>query len=413
MARRVVITGIGTLNPLALNIEDYWNSLVQGKCGIGKITHFDASSYASQIAGEVKGFNPKDFIDRKQTKRMDAFVQFAVAAARMALENSKLDLAKEDATRFGVVTGSGIGGLRTLERQHTILLERGSDRLSPFFIPMMIADMSAGFISMLYGLKGPNYGTISACASSAHAIGDSYEIIKNGMADIMVAGGSEAAITPLGVGGFCAARALSLCNDEPHKASRPFDKGRDGFVIGEGAGMLILEELEHAKSRNAKIYAEIIGWGMTADAHHLTAPAPGGEGAARAMKMALKYASLQPEDIDYINAHGTSTLLNDKFETMAIKSVFKEHAYKLLISSTKSMIGHLLGASAAAELIAICLMIENNKIHPTINYENPDPDCDLNYVPNEAVEHKIQAALSNSFGFGGHNVSLAIGRFVE
>ncbi|MEW6685150.1 MAG: beta-ketoacyl-ACP synthase II [Candidatus Edwardsbacteria bacterium] len=409
--RRVVVTGMGAITPVGLNVEEFWSALKAGKNGVTKISRFDATKFSTQIAAEVKGFEPEKYIDKKEIKRMDRFVQFALASAIMAMKDAELKMSEEDLIRSGVIVASGIGGIESWEVQHHKLLDGGPDKVSPFFVPMMIIDLAAGYISMRLGIKGVNFATVSACASSSHAIGEAFRAIKDADCEIVIAGGAEAAITPLSVAGFCAMRALSKRNDAPEKASRPFDLNRDGFVIGEGGGIVILEELEHALRRNAKIYAEVVGYGATADAYHITAPAPGGEGAMRSMQLAMREANLRPEEIDYINAHGTSTDLNDKIETMAIKQVFGEHSKRLAISSTKSMIGHLLGASGAVEFIATCLTIKDSVIHPTINYETLDPECDLDYVPNTACTREVKAALSNSFGFGGHNVTLAVKKF--
>jgi len=413
MKRRVVITGMGVISPVGNSQESFWKSLTEGKSGIGQITRFDVSKYTARIAGEVKDFDPAQFIDRKELRRMDRYTHYAMAASKMAIEDSGLKIEGEMAERTGVIIGSGIGGTETWEAQHQKLLESGPEKISPFFVPMMIIDIAAGQIAITFGAKGPNFATVSACASGAQAIGEAFCSIQAGESEAMICGGTEAPITPLALAGFCALRALSTRNDDPVHASRPFDKERDGFVMGEGAGILILEELEHAKARGAKIYAEVCGYGATADAHHITAPAPGGEGAARAMKTALKNAGLNPGDVDYINAHGTSTDMNDRYETAAIKTVFGEHARKLAVSSTKSMTGHLLGAAGGVEAIATVLTIKNGRIHPTINYTTPDPECDLDYVPNTARQAKVRAALSNSFGFGGHNVSLAFKEYVS
>ena len=406
--KRVVVTGIGVISPIGNNAEEHWDALSRGRGGIGRLSAFDPSPFTSQIGGEVKNFEPGQYMDPKQAKRMDRFCQLGVAAAKSALDDSGLVLEKENPGRIGVYAGSGVGGLTTIERQHKILLEKGPSRVSPLLIPMMIIDLLPGQIAMMFGLKGPNLSIVTACATSAHCIGEAMWAIRNGMADVMVAGGAEASTTELGLAGFCSMRALSTRNDEPEKASRPFDKERDGFIIAEGGAILVLEELERAKKRRAEIYAEVVGYGCSADAHHLTAPAPGGEGAARSMKMALDYAGVNPGEVDYINAHGTSTPLNDKFETMAIKSAFGDYAYKVPVSSTKSMHGHLIGAAGAVEIIACLLAIKNNLIPPTINYEFPDPDCDLDYVPNRAREAEIRVALSNSFGFGGHNATVIL-----
>jgi len=406
--KRVVITGLGPITPIGIGKDAFWESLIKGKSGIGKITSFDADEFSSRIAGEVKSFDPKDYIEAKEARRMDRFSQLGVASAKMALEDANLTITNSNADRVGVIVGSGIGGLKTLEEQHKILLEKGPKKISPFLVPMMIPDMAAGNISIALGAKGPNFCTVTACASGTHAIGEAYEVIRRGAADVCIAGGTEAPITPLGVGGFCAARALSTRNDEPTKASRPFDAKRDGFVIAEGAGIIILETLENALNRDANIYAEIVGYGATGDAYHITSPAPRGEGAARAMQMAINESNLDCKEIDYINAHGTSTLYNDEFETMAIKNVFGKHAYDLAVSSTKSMTGHTLGAAGGIEAIVCALAIEKHIIPPTINYECPDPKCDLNYVPNQAIKKDITAAMSNSLGFGGHNASVII-----
>ncbi len=412
--RRIVITGMGTVTPIGLNVEEYWQNSQIGKSGVGKITYFDASKYDTNIAAELKGFDPLNFLEKKEVNRMDPFAQYGMASAEMALIDSGLNLENEDKDRIGVIFGSGIGGMLTWHNQMQAYYEAGGPhRISPFFVPMMIADIAAGHISMRYKLKGPNYATTSACATSSHAIADAYMLIQRGDADIMFTGGSEAAITPMGVGGFNAMKALSTRNDEPEKASRPFDAKRDGFVMGEGGGVLILEEMQHAMNRGAKIYAELSGIGLTADAYHITAPAPGGEGAVRSMRICLKDANLSPEDVDYINAHGTSTPFNDKTETQAIKTVFGDHAYKLHVSSTKSMTGHLLGAAGVIEAIITILGIQHNTLPPTINYEFPDLDCDLNYVPNKSIRKTISAAISNTFGFGGHNASLLFRKFQE
>ncbi|MFO7247871.1 MAG: beta-ketoacyl-ACP synthase II [Bacillota bacterium] len=409
--RRVVITGVGVISPVGNDAQTFWASLLAGKSGIGPVTHFDASEFPTRIAGEVKDFDPSAFMDKKDVKRTDRFVQFAIAATKMALEDARLKIEEQDPERIGVYIGSGIGGLATWEDQHRVLLEKGPRRVSPFLIPMMIANMAAGQVSIHFGLKGPNSAPITACATGTHAIGDAFKIIQRGEADVMVAGGTEATIRPLAFAGFCAARAMSTRNDEPEKASRPFDKDRDGFVMGEGAGVLILEELEHAKRRGAPIIAEVIGYGMSADAFHLTQPDPDGDGAKRAMLAAIRDAGIRPEEVDYINAHGTSTELNDKVETQAIKAAFGEHAYKLAVSSTKSMTGHMLGAAGAVEAIATALALRDQILPPTINYETPDPACDLDYVPNEARRAPVRVALSNSFGFGGHNATIALKRY--
>ncbi|OGF08824.1 MAG: beta-ketoacyl-[acyl-carrier-protein] synthase II [Candidatus Edwardsbacteria bacterium GWF2_54_11] len=413
MKRRVVITGMGVVSPIGNTVDEFWAGLKEGKSGVSKITRFDASRHTAQIAGEVKNFDPAAYMDRKELRRMDRYTHYAMAAAKMAVEDSGLKIEGEFAERVGVIIASGIGGTETWEAQHQKLLESGPDKVSPFFVPMMISDIAAGYVSIAHGAKGPNYATVSACASGGHAIGEALKSIQTGDSDAMICGRAEAPITPLALAGFCALRALSLRNDDPEHASRPFDKDRDGFIMGEGAGIVILEELEHAQARGAKIYAEVCGYGATGDAHHITAPAPGGEGAVRAMKMALKTADLKPEEVGYINAHGTSTDMNDKYETAAIKTVFGEHAKKLAVSSTKSMTGHLLGAAGGAELIATALCLMHQTIHPTINYTTPDPECDLDYVPNKSRPAEIKAALSNSFGFGGHNVCLAVTKFEQ
>lgn len=409
--RRVVITGMGLISPVGHGVEETWQALLAGKNGIDKITLFDTTGFTTKIAGEVKNFDPLKYFERKEARRMDRFTQFAMVAADEAIKDSGLELDKEDRERVGVIVGSGIGGMLTFEDEHTKLVSKGPTRMSPFFIPMMIIDIAAGYISIKYNLKGPNFATVSACATAGHSIGTAMRTIQYGDADIVVCGGAEAAIVPSGIAGFNAMKAISTRNDEPHKASRPFDAKRDGFVLGEGGGILILEELEHAKARGAKIYAELAGVGFTADAHHITQPAPAGEGAVRAMKQALNDAQLKPTDIQYINAHGTSTYFNDKNETEAIKTVFGDYAYQVQISSTKSMTGHLLGASGALELIVAVKTLNDNKIHPTVNYEFPDPACDLNYTPNKAIEKEVHAAISNSFGFGGHNVTLCVKEF--
>jgi len=403
---------MGAVTPLGLGVDAFWEGLVQGRSGVGPITQFDASAFSTRIAAEVKDFDPTDFMDKKDARRMDRFAQFAVAGARMALEDAGIS-DNVDWERVGVLIGSGIGGIHTFEEQCRNLFEKGPDRVSPFFVPMMIPDMAAGQVSILLGAKGHNACTVTACASGSHSIGDAFKVIQRGQADVMITGGTEAAVSALSMAGFCAARTLSTRNDEPERASRPFDKDRDGFVLGEGAGILILEELEHAKARGAKIYAEIIGYASTGDAYHITAPAPEGDGARRAMLAALEDAGVEPGDVDYINAHGTSTEYNDKFETMAIKAVFKEAAYRIPVSSTKSMTGHLLGAAGGVEAIATCKALAEQVIPPTINYETPDPECDLDYVPNQARPAQLEIAISNSFGFGGHNAVLVFRRYRE
>lgn len=411
-SRRVVVTGMGVVAPVGLSLDEFWGNLLAGKSGAAPITYFDASGYDTKFACELKSFDPLRFMDRKLAQRCDPFTQYALAAAEMSLLDAGLTADKMDKERVGVIVGSGIGGMATYHKQQESLWsEKGPHRISPFFIPMMIADMAAGRISMRYGLKGPNYATTSACATSSHSIGDSFILIQRGDADVMVTGGSEAGICPMGIGGFNAMKALSTRNDYPEKASRPFDAGRDGFVMGEGAGILILESLDHAVKRGAKIYAEVSGIGFTADAHHITEPAPGGEGAVRAMRTAMKDAGITAPEVDYINTHGTSTPVGDKSETAAIKTVFGERAYKLAVNSTKSMIGHLLGAAGAVEAVVTILSIFHNKVHPTINYETPDPECDLNYVPNKAQDWNVNVAISNTFGFGGHNASILFKKY--
>jgi 3-oxoacyl-[acyl-carrier-protein] synthase II len=404
--RRVVITGIGVVSPLGCGNAKNWDALVNGRSGIAPITRFDATDMPVRIAGEVKDFNPEDFIDKKEIKKMDLFIQYALAASQFAMEDSGLAVTEENAERVGVLVGAGLGGLPTIERYHNAFLEGGYKKISPFFIPMLIINLAPGHISIRYGAKGPNISSVSACATATHSIGDAYHIIKRGDADAMIAGGTESTVTPLGIGGFAVMKALSDRNDNPQAASRPFEKNRNGFVMGEGAGIVILEEYEAARKRGAKIYAEVAGYGLTGDAYHLTAPAPGGEGAARCMKMALANAGVNPEQVGYINAHGTSTPMNDLYETMAIKSVFGNHAAQVKISSTKSMTGHLLGAAGGIEAVFSCMAMEKGVIPPTINYEEPDPECDLDYTPNTACEAKIEYAMSNNFGFGGTNASL-------
>lgn len=411
MTRRVVVTGMGVISPVGIGLETFWNSLCNGVSGISPIEGFDTTNYSVTIAGEVKNFEPGHYFDKKEAKRLDRFAQFAVAAALMAVEDSKLTITDENADGVGVLIGSGIGGMQTFEEQAELLVTKGPGRISPFFIPMMISNIASGQVSIYTGAKGPNSSAVTACASGATAIGEAAEIIRRGDADVMISGGSEAAITRLSIAGFSNMKALSNRNDEPTKASRPFDADRNGFVMGEGAGVLILEELEAAKKRGARIYAEVIGYGASGDAYHITDPAPEGEGAARCMCMALRKAGLDPTEVDYINAHGTSTPKNDKFETLAIKSVFGEHAYKLAVSSTKSMTGHLLGAAGAIEAIACILAIRDQILPPTINYETPDPECDLHYVPNKAEKRSVNVALSNSLGFGGHNATLILRKY--
>ncbi|MBR4151994.1 MAG: beta-ketoacyl-ACP synthase II [Selenomonadaceae bacterium] len=412
--KRVVVTGLGAVTPIGTGKENFWKALIAGTNGIGKITRFDASDISAQIAGEVNDFDPAQFIDKKELKRMDRFTQFALAAAKLAIEDSKLDVEKIDGDRAGVFIGTGIGGMETLHSQYQKLFDKGASRISPFFIPMAITNMAAGNVAIAFKLRGACECIVTACASGTNAIGDAFHIIQRGDADIMLAGGSEAAISPAGVAGFAAMKALcSDHNDDPAHASRPFDKNRSGFVMGEGAGIILLENLEQAKARGAHIYAEIVGYGRNDDAYHITTPAPGGITQAKCMKLALDDAGLKPEEIDYINAHGTSTQFNDRGETEAIKNLFGEHAYKIPVSSTKSMTGHMLGAAGGVEAVATVLSIENDIVHPTINYETPDEGLDLNYVPNVAQEHEVNAAISNSFGFGGHNACVVFKKFAE
>ncbi|MEI6351766.1 MAG: beta-ketoacyl-ACP synthase II [Verrucomicrobiota bacterium] len=406
--RKVVITGIGVVTPVGKDRASYWDALKNGRSGIDRITAFDTTDYDCKIAGEVKDFNAAAFFNNpKDVRRTDRYTQFAMAASKLAIADSGIDLDKVNRHRFGVVIGSGIGGLKTLEDQHTVLMNKGPGRISPFMIPMMISNMASGLTSMELGLSGPNFSTVSACATACHALGEAWRMIQHGEADIFLAGGAEATIVPLGIGGFAAMKALSTRNDEPQRASRPFDKDRDGFVMGEGSGVLVIEELEHAKRRGAHIYCELSGYGLSADAYHMTSPLPEGEGAARCMKMAMEKAGVNPEDVDYVNAHGTSTGMGDICETKAIKAVFGDHAKNgLLVSSTKSMVGHLLGAAGSVEMAACIMAIAEGVVPPTINLENPDPECDLDYVANVARERKVRVALNNSFGFGGHNATL-------
>jgi len=411
--RRVVVTGLGLITPTGKNKAENWENIKNGRSGIGKITRFDASRHASKIAGEVKNYDSNQYFDRKEVRKFDPFIQFALIAAEEAVKDSGMDLNAIDKEKAGVFIGSGIGGIQTIETNKEILMQKGPDRISPFFLPACIANLAAGQVSIKFGFKGPNLANCTACATGTHAIGDSLRIIQRGEADIMLAGGAEYPITPLGVAGFTAMRALSTRNDQPEKASRPFDKDRDGFVIGEGSALLVLESLEHASTRGARIYAEVVGYGFSGDAYHMTAPDPKADGAYRAMKIAVADAELKPEDIVYINAHGTSTELNDKLETLAIKRLFGAHAYKLAISSTKSMTGHMLGATGSAEAAFTVLAMVNSFIPPTINYETPDPECDLNYTPNQGISREIPYALSNSFGFGGTNASLLLKKFSE
>ena len=409
--KRVVVTGLGAITPIGNTLTDYWEGLMSGKTGIAKITRFDPSQHACRIAAEVKGFDPHDYLDRKEAKRMDRFTQFAVSASLQALADSKLVINATNADDVGVIIGSGVGGIKVLEDQQTIYLNRGPGRCSPFMIPMMIGNMASGLTAIHTGAKGPNNCTVTACASGSNAIGDAFRLIQQGYAKVMICGGSEASVTPLSLAGFAAARALSNRNDEPEKASRPFDKDRDGFVMGEGAGILILEELEQALERGAKIYGEMVGYAMTCDAYHMTAPVPDGRGATRAMELALKDGDISPEAVSYINAHGTSTAANDVTETKAIKKALGDRAYQIAISSTKSMTGHLLGGSGGVEAVATVMAIATEKIPPTLNLDNPDPECDLDYVPYKSRPLTINVALSNSFGFGGHNVTLAFKKY--
>ena len=411
--RRVVVTGLGALAPNGNDLDSFWDALVNGRSGIGPITKFDASEHRAQIAGEIKGFDAEAVLDRKDVRRNDPFTHYAIYVANQATEHGGLDMEAVDAERVGVIWGSGIGGIQTHEEQHTILMDKGPKRVSPFYVPMMISDMAAGMISMVLGAKGPNYATVSACSSAAHALGEAARKIQYAEADVMVAGGSEAACTPISVAGFASAKALSTRNDEPERASRPFDAERDGFVLGEGAGAVILEELEHARARGAVIYGEFKGLGFTADAYHQTAMAPEAEGGTRAMRIALQDAGLDPADVGYVNAHGTSTPMGDSQETTAIKTVFAGHTDRLAVSSTKSMTGHLLGAAGAIESIACIMALKHGVLPPTINYENPDPECDLDCVPNEARQAAVENVLNNSFGFGGHNVALVFGRCAD
>jgi 3-oxoacyl-[acyl-carrier-protein] synthase II len=411
MNRRVVVTGLGLITPLGIGVEESWRSALEGRSGIGQITHFDASELPVRIAGEVKGFDPAAYIEAKEIKKMDRFIHFAMAAATMAVEDSGLAITDENAERVGVIIGAGMGGLPAIEHYHKALLEKGYKRISPFFIPMLIINMASGNVSIKFGAKGPNSAVVTACATGSHSIGDAFKMIQRGDADAMIAGGTESTITPLGIGGFAVMRALSIRNDEPEKASRPFDAARDGFVMGEGAGVIIMESLDNALKRNAKIHAEIVGYGMSSDAYHITTPAPEGEGAVRCMKAALKDAGVEPGKVEYINAHGTSTRYGDELETAAVKTVFGEHAYKLCVSSTKSMIGHLLGAAGGVEAIFSILSICNDIAPPTINLENPDPECDLDYAANKAKKMNIEYAMSNSFGFGGTNACLLFRKY--
>lgn len=410
MKHRVVITGMGVVTSLGQDLDTFWNNLMAGKSGVSAIESFDVSEYPTRIAASVKDFNAEDYVERKEARKMDRFVQFAAAAATSAIKDSGLVIGEQvDPERVGVIIGSGIGGLGTWEDQHNILLQKGPKRVSPFFIPMMIANMASGHVSILFGAKGPNSTAVTACATGTHSIGDSYKLIQRGDADVMICGGAEATIRPTGLAGFCSMRAMSTRNDEPERASRPFDTGRDGFVMGEGSGVLVLESLEHAQKRGAKIYAEVIGYGLSADAHHMTDPDP--NGARRCMEMAIREADINVSEVDYINAHGTSTPAGDRSETIAIKGALGEHARKVAVSSTKSMTGHLLGAAGGVEAVICGLTIKNSKIAPTINLENQDPECDLDYVPNVARAADVNVAMSNSFGFGGHNATIVLKKF--
>lgn len=409
--KRVAITGAGVATPIGIGREAFWQGLMAGTSGVGQISHFDPSGFATTIGAELKGFSGEDYLEKKEARRTDLFIQYAVAAARMAVNDARLDVSHKDRNeRIGVLVGSGIGGIQTIEKQFEVLKEKGPRRVSPFLVPMLIANMASGYISIVLGLKGPNTTVVTACATGTHAIGDAGRIIQRGDADVMLAGGTEAPFTPIAVAGFCAAKALSTRNHEPEKASRPFDGQRDGFIMGEGSGIVVLEEWEHARRRGARIYGELAGYGLTGDAYHVTAPDPEGSGAVRCMRMALKDGGVKPEEVGYINAHGTSTQYNDKIETAAIKEVFGEYAYKVPVSSTKSMTGHLLGAAGGVELVAALLCMKEGMVHPTINYEDPDPECDLDYVPNRPRPHAFDYALSNSFGFGGTNACLLVKR---
>ena len=411
MKKRVVITGMGAITPLGNTVESFWNNIRMGTCGINTITRFDVENFSAKIAAEVNDFDPVDYMDKKEAKRMDRYTQYALAASSMAVNQAGLDKEKINSDRFGVIIGSGVGGIETMETQGNVLFTKGPGRVSPFFVPMMIGNMAAGQISITYGAKGPNTTIVTACASATNAIGEAYRSIKHGYADVIITGGSEAPITPLALAGFCSMRALSTRNDDPKTACRPFDLNRDGFVMGEGSGIMVLESFEHAVNRGATILAEVVGYGLSADAYHITTPAPEGEGGARAMRGALADANMAPEDIDYINAHGTSTPYNDKFETAGIRSVFGDYAYKVPISSTKSMTGHLLGAAGGIEAIIMVKSIEDQFLPPTISYGTPDPECDLEYVPNTGRDGEIKVALSNSFGFGGQNATIIIKKF--
>jgi len=411
--RRVVVTGMGALTPIGNSVDDYWKNLLAGVSGAAPVTYFDTSAYDTRFACELKGFKATEYLDRKGAQRMDPFSQYALIASDQAVADAGISIKDDDPDRYGVVFGSGIGGMTTYDTQFKNLMQGGPSRISPFFIPMLIPDIASGNISIKHGFKGPNYATVSACATASHAIGDAFRIVQYGDADVMICGGSEAPITPMGLGGFNAMRAMSTRNDAPEIASRPFDAQRDGFVMGEGGGALLLEELEHARNRGAKIYCEIVGLGFTADAHHITAPPEGGEGAVRSMRRAMKDAGITPDQVDYINVHGTSTPLGDISETQAIKTAFGDHARKLKISSTKSMTGHLLGAAGAVEAIAAILAVRHDMIPPTINYEYPDPACDLDYTPNVAASRVVRYAISNTFGFGGHNATILVKKYSE
>ncbi|HLB25436.1 MAG TPA: beta-ketoacyl-ACP synthase II [Nitrospirota bacterium] len=410
-SRRVVVTGMGAVTPLGMGVEPTWEAMLAGRSGIGPITQFDATDFPTKIAAEIDGFDPADYIEAKEIKKMDRFIHLSIAAARMAMAQSGLEVTEANAPRVGVMVGSGMGGLIAIEKYHKVMLERGPRKISPFFIPMLIVNLASGHISIIFGAKGPNSAVVTACATGTHNIGDAFKIIQRGDADAMIAGGTESCITALGIGGFNAMKALSTRNDEPERASRPFERDRDGFVMGEGAGVMVIEELESARKRGADIIAEVAGYGLSGDAYHLTAPAPNGEGATRCIKMALDDARVSPGEIDYVNAHGTSTKFNDEFETMAIKAALGPRAYKIPVSSTKSMTGHLLGAAGGVEAIVAVKSIVHGKVPPTINYENPDPECDLDYVPNTARDVAVDAAISNSFGFGGTNGCLLFKRF--
>ncbi|MGO8989316.1 MAG: beta-ketoacyl-ACP synthase II [bacterium] len=411
MGRRVVVTGIGLVIPIGIGVETAWKNVCEGKSGIGPLTRFDSNGFETKIAGEVRNFNPELYIDKKEIKKMDLFIHYAIAATKEALGDARLAITPENSEQIGVIVGTGLGGLPSIEKYHKVLMEKGPSRITPFFIPMLIANLASGQIAILFGPKGPNTCVVTACATGAHCIGDAFRAIVYGDAEAMIAGGTEANITPLTVGGFNAMKALSTRNDEPQKASRPFEKNRDGFVIAEGAGILVLEELQFALNRKAKIYAELVGYGYTGDAYHITAPSPDGDGAVRCMKMAIKDAGLKPEDVDYINAHGTSTPLNDLTETIAIKKVFGDHAKKVPVSATKSMTGHLLGAAGSTEAIFTILSIRDGIMPPTLNHEEPDPQCDLDYVPNVARRKPLRIAMSNAFGFGGTNAALVFKKF--